>query len=966
MTALLVALPLAVAGNFTPGAFSATGPMPEDYFRILSRFPIYAEQGWHEGYGGRGDLGWFGSGQSNENGQRTLANFILVYALLGTDPRYDASVSGVPAAELRRKAGAALRYWAATHSTGSLPCTDDKPWGHHWQSSWWTGKAMTGATLLGGRLSPVEWSDLRRVLADEADHLTSFPVPVGEYADTKSEENAWYSEALAWAVTLLPDHPSAPRWLERYHEFCMNTLSVARDAEDGTMVEGRPVRAWYRGPNVHADYTIENHGFFHICYQSCPLHSLAWNCYAFRRAGRIEPETTHHHVRDVYRTLLRFHLWDGRFAYLGGKDWPRYAYGLYFMVPGLVVQQVVHGDAVARAIESRRVATFEREQCLNADGSFFSRRFTLGTMTGWPSEWETDCACMLSMAYLLHEQAGSWLTPASREAVDRACNGELLSPEAEQVSSRTATRFAGVSWKALGGPVELVLATPETVHMLEWQGCGGSAYAVEGADGTQVVRRHLERTFDRGFSAYGELALCYVAPDRPVDPAWRLELSDATTRCDEIAAPEHPVLHGPWPVPAESLPGLECLDSVSAAGDGWETIVRDDRGRPALFEGRIGEGAVLVCMASVEKELAEGRPAGNLLLNALAWLGARGPSIAWVRAEETGRQALGLAGVEIGPVRWGTLDAYDGLFIDKSSGPDLEKHWPEVVEFIRRGGRVFKLCLQDSGWSPDLFGGHGKEPTLRGELAVVALPDDPALVRIERTSAVRAVTVTRAEGLRWRVANDLLNDNTRTLTSGRQTLTVEGVTPEGTVGVHRLAAGAVTIDGALTLASVGAGPGFTLIDQPERRFSIGRSLCAEDLLCPYWDRPTRFEAGEAVAETALLLAANGGQDTTGLLADRGARLARNEAGVAMLLRSAAGRAYAIGVRWASAPEAAPMPALPYGDASYQPALPALAVPGLRGGVRLTDLADGRSTRYEMGDPMPLLEPGAVRTWRISE
>lgn len=967
MHALLVmgSVLLTGAGGFEPGSFATDGPMAADYLRILSRFPLYAEGGWHEGYEGRADLGWFGSGASDENGQRTLGNFILVYALLGTDPGYDATVSGVPAEELRRKAAMGLRYWAATHRTGSLPCTNGQPWGHHWQSSWWTSKAMTGATLLTADLSPAEWRDLHRVIADEADHLTSFPVPVGEYADTKSEENAWYSEALAWAVTLLPGHPSADRWLTRYNEFCMNTLSTARDASSETLVEGRPVRQWVVGANIHSDYTIENHGFFHICYQSCPLHSLAWDVYAFRRVGRAEPASTHHHVRDVYRTLLRYYLWDGRFAYLGGKDWPRYAYGLYFMVPGLVVQQVVTGDRVARAIERDRVALLEREQCLNANGSFFSQRFTHDVMTGWPSEWETDCACMLSMAYLLHEQGNSWLTPASQSEVDRACAGVFASRESEQVSVRGPGRFAGVSWKAHGGPVELVFGSPGSVHTMEWQGCGGSAYAVVGADTRQTVTRHAESSLDGGFVACGEIDSCYAAADAPVDTSLRIELSDATTRCARIADPSHPILTRPNRLTEADLRDVPCLDSISAVGSGWTALVRDDREQPAILEARVGEGAVVVCMASAELERTAATPAGGLIGNALAWLREAGPRVGWVRAEETGRQALAKEGVTLEPVRWGALDSYDALFVDKSTGPDLERHWAYIVEFARAGGRVWKLCLQDQGWTPDLLGRRAPSPTLRTDLALVALPDDASFLRIERTVALRDLTVERAEGLRWRVANDILNGNRRTFATATGGLEVEGVTQGGAAKARGLSGSSVSVDGALTVSSLAGDPGFTLLDQADRRFGAGNSLCAEDLLCPYWASPRSFAAGQAVVETVLLLAPGSDGASAQPVASRGARYVSSEAGLCLGLRGDDGEAYVVVVRWASAPDGAPLPALPYLDASFRPDYPHLVIPGLRGEVRLTDLVNRRTVRTTMGAPAPALPAGEARVYRVA-
>ena len=105
----------------------------------------------------------------------------------------------------------------------------------------------------------------------------------------------------------------------------------------GLRLEGKPISEWVKTANVHDDFTIENHGAYHFCYMSCPLHNLAWSYYALRTARRSVPPQLWHHYREVWNALARTFLPDGRFAYLSGKDWPRYAYGLSFILPVTVV-----------------------------------------------------------------------------------------------------------------------------------------------------------------------------------------------------------------------------------------------------------------------------------------------------------------------------------------------------------------------------------------------------------------------------------------------------------------------------------------------------------------------------------------------------------------------------------------------------------------------------------------------------
>lgn len=481
-------------------------PSRRDYSIVLERIPLWAERGWHDAYGGDPSVGYFGRGGNDENSLRTLGNFVFVYAFLATDPYYDAGVSGVSQAQLLARTRAALAYMTRAHVTGDLTCANGKQWGNHWQSAWWTSRLAAGARLIWGQLSANEREAVRRVVVAEANrHLDRTP-PGDEFSNTRSEENAWDSEILVWATTLCPAHPNTARWEAKAREFFMNTLSVKADATDDTLVDGRPVRQQVVTVNVHADFTIENHGAYQFCYMACPLHSLAWGYYAYRDAKRHPPEALFHHYQDVWNVIKQTQLYDGRFAYLGGKDWARYVYGLYFIMPPLLLMQEKYGDPDARLLERQRFRTFEWEQRLHGDGGMFSGRFTHGVMRGWPHEYETDAMALLALCARLRGDRMP-LAPSDPAEVQQRLTGTLHSEPCEWQLARSPQAFMAFSWRLLQrGACMGVFVPKDGDNLVEWgRGNLVSQTSVKGKATTILQAEHADQPFAEGFHTTGRI-----------------------------------------------------------------------------------------------------------------------------------------------------------------------------------------------------------------------------------------------------------------------------------------------------------------------------------------------------------------------------------------------------------------------------------------------------------------------------
>lgn len=490
-----------------PNYSASNYPSETDFMRILERFPMYSERGWHANFMDNPALGYFGDADHAEMGLRAMGNYIFVTALLATDPAYDPKVSGISQKTLLARARACLAYMTRGHVTGDLNCADGYQWGNHWQSAWWTARMAAGARILWPKLNAEERANVERVIVHEADrHLKRVP-PSGATSDTKSEENAWDSEVLAWAVGMFPNHPNAAAWRLKLTEFCMNTLSCEQDKHDSTLVDGKPVKDWMVSVNIHDDYSIENHGSYHFCYMACPLHSLAWGFEGLKGGQEAVPDAMFHHYQDVWKVIKRGYIGEGRFAYLSGKDWPRYAYGMSFVLPVTVAAQLRFDDPDARRLEHDRIALLELEQLVNADGSFYGGRFTRNILSSRPAQYETDTYANLALCYLLHRH-GKMLTPTEPEKLRRNLAGNWSSPQSGWVIARSPKLFTSFSWRSLHGFQPVGLFVPNgCAHMAEWmpRQLVGNFDAV-GVDLRKTQCRHEETKSRIGISTTGEIA----------------------------------------------------------------------------------------------------------------------------------------------------------------------------------------------------------------------------------------------------------------------------------------------------------------------------------------------------------------------------------------------------------------------------------------------------------------------------
>ena len=896
-------------------------PTASDYMTVLERFPLFAENGWHGNYQGHANVGYWGNAYSGEMGQRPQANFIVAYALMSRETSYDPTVSGVMRETLRSRALDGLRYMTRTHFSGDLVCTDKRPWGNAWQSAYWTARMALGAYLLWPHLSDSERADVRRVLAAEANLLPRSDRPLaGLLGNTRSEENAWDTEGLAWALKLCPDHPDRAKWRRVLDLLAMNTLTTEQDLSSEKVIAGTKVKDWVQGINVHPDFSIENHGYFHICYMTCPLHSFAWDwlCWSLPdispnvdksfdgyKTGAW-PETLDFHTRDVWERTKQYYLYDGRFAYAGGKDWPRYAYGLYFVMPALVQYSQQHGDREARLIEGARVRQFDEEQRIHNDGSFYSGRFTFWELSGRRGEWETDTAGHLSVCYLLH-QLKEPIRPATLEEFNKNHRLSHKSPS-RHVMVRGDNRFASWSFKCAVGVMQGILIGRGSEDLAEWDHNLYGRVAVEGESDSWQLGEHTSNVFGGGFVAT-------MVADEDVSSDYSLTVNDDDGWNHRIVAATHPIFTTPRRV--ESLAAARAYDTITASGPGWDILARDGNGNPSILEAHHGKGVFLICQMNAEEMVYSATPgARELWENLLTYLtnGKPSPRVALFGQEDHAERAMKTLGRPATRLRR-LNDAlepgrFDVVILERSLN-ELTTEWADVLDYVQGGGKILKFLVQDRGWQPGRIANRDSVG-VRHYTSVVALPDDASLVKLDRLVAARDIGAVRVDDLSWRVVNDIFNDNTRTFYAapGNQTLTGVG----GEARTLPIRSRWLNVDDLWGIVCLDDAQGFGLVDNAERQSGPAawmNSILAETINTPARTYAGAHKAGETIAEYGALLAVDQSHDTTRELADKESTFRRVTLDNASLFAAEAegrdGKAYLIVINWSDTNQTISLP-----------------------------------------------------------
>lgn len=386
--------------------------------------------------------GYWGDGLSDGNGGiRTVAGMVLA---CGTLLKYDDGLSEDDGRDLLAKATAALRYATATHLTGTQKCTNGKRWGAtenfgpgSWQSGMWTGPLAFGAWLIWDKLDPSLQQAVQRVVASEDDVLVKREPPTGLQSDSKAEENGWEVPCLVLGELMFPSHPHAAAWHETALKYMMNTLCTEADLHDATLVDGKPVKEWVRGANLHPDFTLENHNIFHPSYVACSSYFLTEAAMFYTYAGRPIPQAATHHLMDTWRMFQTIILPWGEAAYPQGMDWE--LHGLPYIT--LFAPLGTDGKDPLAARMEQQILQYIRAWQVMRYGDLAVPGSKLGITR------HSICAELVAYGFLAHKVFGPADAKLNAQAAAARNQGVWEYRYLDFVTHRTGKKLACFSWK---------------------------------------------------------------------------------------------------------------------------------------------------------------------------------------------------------------------------------------------------------------------------------------------------------------------------------------------------------------------------------------------------------------------------------------------------------------------------------------------------------------------------------------
>jgi len=202
----------------------------------------------------------------------------------------------------------------------------DHSLGNNWQSSWWAAEMGTAAWFVWNRLDPALQHGVAEMVVYHADHIAALKPGARVNLDTEAETVAWNSTILSLAVNMMPQHPHSAKWRDAVRQYVYTIFATPHDLQDSTPGDdGKPIKDWVVGANIHDDFSLENHNRFHIDYEYTCYRFIIYGAAMHLLGGSEVPRAFRHHTRDVYEKVLLPCTSGGKFAvFVSDNDWKRY------------------------------------------------------------------------------------------------------------------------------------------------------------------------------------------------------------------------------------------------------------------------------------------------------------------------------------------------------------------------------------------------------------------------------------------------------------------------------------------------------------------------------------------------------------------------------------------------------------------------------------------------------------------
>jgi hypothetical protein len=349
--------------------------------------------------------------------------------------------------EIVRMVQKGLTWACDTHLTGSLDVDnflERKRWGENWRSSLWAGMIGLCAILAKQYIPEELLKKIKTVLAFEANRFIDVIPPGGYGIDTKLEENALDSLALAWAIALHSDHPNMTQWQRSLSIWALNIASSIQEIADHSEYLDKSASKFISTQNLYPDMTAENHGFFNpdiLAYGMWIVLSKA----AFSLSGKEPPacfkRKNHQKVFDIF---VRFCLPTGMLFAPGGQDLP-----FFLPRPFALAWGLLNNDPRAYSLTSKLLSWMDSTLIASENNQ---GPWVFGfepSHEGWELLFQSQVGFELAMLAVIPfpREWGAFSVGQLENAVDT----RHIYPYIEVCYRRNVRMTRSISWKALGG-----------------------------------------------------------------------------------------------------------------------------------------------------------------------------------------------------------------------------------------------------------------------------------------------------------------------------------------------------------------------------------------------------------------------------------------------------------------------------------------------------------------------------------
>ncbi|MGI8905664.1 MAG: hypothetical protein ACR2IE_04140 [Candidatus Sumerlaeaceae bacterium] len=367
-------------------------------------------------------------------------NAHLVYGLASLRASItDGYLPGLSRDGCREKAFALLRLILPTHRAGGAKCNDGKQWYDQWQSALWANTAGRGCWLLWDELTPeMRWL-AARMICDEADRFIDKIPPSQIENDTKAEENAWNSTVISLAYCMFPNHPHSEQWRTTALRWAVSSFARKSDLNSSAVYDGKTIAEWLAGtgPNIHDDFTLENHHRVHPDYMNT-VNILLFQREVYTWAGRPVPQVLDYNTTGVYGTLKKLSLPDGGYIYPNGQDWQLHRNPQW--TESHIMQAVLNKDVHASRLLNNGFECVERMRARDDNGGvFLPEEFSFPSTQPFTLE-------MLALMFHAVGMLGEPVQPVSEETYRASVAGLHPFSAGKFALLRTQNSIASFSW----------------------------------------------------------------------------------------------------------------------------------------------------------------------------------------------------------------------------------------------------------------------------------------------------------------------------------------------------------------------------------------------------------------------------------------------------------------------------------------------------------------------------------------